>query len=256
MKWNGSVAVITGASRGIGRAVAIQAKQRGARVGLIARSKDELEALAAEIGGASVATADVAVREEIEGALTQIQADLGGIDILVNNAGIGAYGLVADTDVETIEAMIRVNYFGTVYATKHVLPGMIARRRGHIVNVSSIAGRIGAPLEAAYSASKFAVAGLTEALAMEVHAKGVGVSMVDPGPVETSFFEARGVPYSMKMPKPVSAERVAAHVIKAVEKNLMEQYIPAWLRFPVILKAVVPPLYRFGTRMQFGKKLT
>ncbi|HVL33119.1 MAG TPA: SDR family NAD(P)-dependent oxidoreductase [Actinomycetota bacterium] len=255
MRWNGSVAVVTGASRGIGRAVAREAAQRGARVGLIARSKDELEALAREIEGASIASADVAVRSEIEEAIGQIARELGPIDILVNNAGIGAYGPVADTEPDVFEQLIRVNYFGTVYATKAVLPSMLDRGRGHIVNVSSIAGRIGAPLEAAYSASKFAVAGLTEALAMEVARRGIGVSMVDPGPVRTSFFDARGVPYQMKMPRPVSPESVARRVVKAVEGNILEQYVPRWLRFPVILKTLVPPLYRSGTLRQFKDKL-
>ena len=256
MRWDSSVAVITGASRGIGRAVAIAASARGARLGLIARSKDELDAVLAEVGGrGAVSVADVARRDEIERALAEVEKALGPIDILVNNAGIGAYGAFADTEVDEFERIMRVNYLGTIYAMKAVLPGMIARKKGHIVNVASIAGRIGAPFEAAYSASKFAVAGLSEAVAIELGAKGIGVSIVNPGPVDTDFFSARGHPYQRSTPKPVSAERVARDVIAVVEKNKLEAYVPRWLGPAVVSRVLVPPLYRSGTTRTFRKEL-
>src|ERR1051325_4495667 len=151
MRWDSSVAVITGASRGIGRAVALEAAKRGAQLGLISRSKDELDAVLAAGGGSgAVSVAGVARREDVERAIAEIEGALGRIDILVNNAGIGAYGAFADTDVDVFEKIMRVNYLGTIYAMKAVLPGMIARGKGHIVNVASIAGRIGAPFESAY----------------------------------------------------------------------------------------------------------
>jgi 3-oxoacyl-[acyl-carrier protein] reductase len=165
MQWNGAVAVVTGGSRGIGREVAKQAAQKGATVGLIARNKGDLDAVLAEIGGrGAVATADVEDRSAAEGALAQLAAELGPVDILVNNAGIGSYGRVSDLPVEEFERVMRVNYFSAVYCTKAVLPSMLERRHGHIVNVASIAGRIGPPMEAAYAASKFAMVGFTEAL--------------------------------------------------------------------------------------------
>jgi short-subunit dehydrogenase len=257
MRWNGSVAVVTGASRGIGRAVARAAAARGAQVGLISRSQDELDAVLKEIDGrGTVATADVADRAQSERALASIESALGPIDILVNNAGIGAYGAFEDADVDLFEKLMRVNYLGTIYPMKAVLPGMLARRRGHIVNVASIAGRIGAPFEAAYSASKFAVAGLSEAVAIEVGTRGVGVSVVNPGPVDTDFFDARGVPYARKTPKPVSAERVANDVIAAVEKNKLETYVPRWLGPAVVSRVLMPPIYRAGTTRTFRKELS
>jgi short-subunit dehydrogenase len=256
MRWEGSVAVVTGASRGIGREVVRLAAKRGAQVGLISRSQDELDALLSEIGGTgTVAVGDVGDRASITAALSSIERALGPIDILVANAGIGAYGAFAETDVEVFERLMRVNYLGTVYAMKAVLPGMIERRRGHIVNVASIAGRIGAPLEAAYSATKFAVAGLTEAVAIELVHKGVGVSMVNPGPVATDFFDARGAPYKRKTPKPVSAERVARDVIAAVERNRLETYVPRWLRPAALSRHLLPPLYKAGTVRTFGDDL-
>jgi short-subunit dehydrogenase len=256
MRWEGSVAVITGASRGIGKAVALAAARRGAQVGLISRSQGELDAVLKECGGrGAVATADVGRRDDVERALAEIEKALGPIDILVNNAGLGAWSAFNDESVETFERLININYLGTVYAMKAVLPGMLARRRGHIVNVASIAGRIGAPFEAAYSASKFAVAGLSEAVAIEVGTKGVGISIVNPGPVDTEFFETRGVPYARKTPKPVSAERVASDVIAVVEKNKLETYIPRWLGPAVVSRVLLPAIYRSGTTRAFRKEL-
>jgi len=202
-----------------------------------------------------LAAADVGDRPSIERALASLERELGPIDILVNNAGIGAYGKVADTDVEVFEQMIRVNYLGTVYPTKAVLPGMAERRRGHIVNVASVAGRFGVPLEAAYSASKFAVVGFTEALAFEVAPLGIGVSMVNPGPVDTEFFETRGHPYSQPWPKPVPAERVAEAVLAAVERDRREQVIPSLLRSGLVVKEIAPPFYRMGTARNFARQM-
>jgi short-subunit dehydrogenase len=250
------VAVVTGASRGIGREVARQAAAKGARVGLVARSRADLETVLAEIGGrGAVATADVADRAATEAALAELTDALGPIDILVNNAGIGAWGRVTDTPVEEFERLVRVNYFSAVYATKAVLPSMIERRRGHIVNLASIAGRIGAPLEAAYSGSKFAMVGFTEALAFEVRPLGIGVSMVNPGPVETEFFKTRGHAYEGSYPKPVSALRVAEAVIEVVEHDGLERIIPRSLRPAVVVRHMLPPLYRRGTARVLSRQL-
>jgi short-subunit dehydrogenase len=256
MRWDGAVAVVTGASRGIGRQVAKQAAGRGARVGLVARSGDELNAVLGEIGGqGAVAIADVVDRQATEGALARLADELGPVDILVNNAGIGSYGRVSDLPVEDFERVMQVNYFSAVYATKAVLPSMLERRHGHIVNLASIAGRIGAPMEAAYSASKFAMVGFTEALAFEVGPLGIGVSMVNPGPVETEFFATRGHAYEGSFPKPVSAERVARAVIEVVEHNGLERVIPASLRPAVAVRHVLPPLYRRGTARVLSRQL-
>jgi len=244
--------VVTGASRGIGRAVAIAAGRRGARVGLIARSRAELEAVLGESGGkGAVAVADVGDRGQCDAALTAIEADLGPVDVLVANAGIGAYGKFVDMDLDEVERLTRVNYLGTVYPIHRVLPGMIERGRGHIVIVGSIAGRIGAPSEAAYSATKFAQVGFAEALATEVADAGVGVSLVNPGIVDTEFFETRGHAFDGNVPKPVSAARVADAVIRAVDKNTFEQVVPRWLGQAVVIRHLVPPLLRWGTRRHY-----
>ena len=228
------------------------AARRGARLGLLARSKDELDAVLAEAGGnGAVATADVTDHLAVDTAIASLVNALGPVDILVNNAGAGAYSSFMQTDVDVFERLMRLNYLGTVYATKAVLPSMIERGRGHIVNISSIAGRIGTPFESAYSASKFAVTALTEALDVEVRPLGIGVSMVNPGPVQTDFFDARGVPYARKSPKPVSPERVADAVISAVDKDRLEQMVPGILKGAVVTRHLLPPLFRWGTGRAF-----
>jgi len=256
MKWNGATALVTGASRGIGRAVATQAAAKGARVGLLARNRDDLEKVRAAIGGtAAVAPADIAVRAEIDDAVKRVEAELGPIDILVANAGIGAYGAFADIDVDEVERLVQVNLLGTVYPIKAVLPGMLERGRGHIVVVSSVAGRFGSPLEAAYASTKFAQIGLAEALSVEVAGKGVGVSIVNPGVVDTEFFATRGHLYDRSFPKPISADRVAAGVINAVEKNKAEVFVPGPFKYAVAIRHLAPRLYRWGTRRSFKDEL-
>jgi short-subunit dehydrogenase len=255
-RWRGSVVVITGASRGIGRTLALMAAQRGARLGLIARSKDELDGVLAAAGGnGAVAAADITDIGAVDAAIASIVNELGPVDILVNNAGAGAYSAFLQTDVDVFERLMRLNYLGTVYVTKAVLPSMVERGSGHIVNISSIAGRIGTPFESAYSASKFAVTALTEALDVEVRPLGIGVSMVNPGPVQTDFFDARGVPYARKSPKPVPPEKVAKAVIAAVDKDRLEQLVPKMLQGAVVTRHLLPPLFRWGTARAFRNEV-
>ncbi len=245
--------VVTGASRGIGRAVTAHAARRGARVGLIARSRDDLDATLVSIGGrGATAAVDIGDAAGVSAAVSSLEAELGPTDVLVANAGIGAYGPFADAGLDEIDRLVRVNVLGTINTMKAVLPGMLSRGRGHIVVVSSVAGRFGSPFEAAYSATKFAQVGLAEAVSAEVAGRGVGVSVVYPGVVDTSFFEARGHGYDRSFPKPISADRVAAAVMRAVERNRAETFVPAWFRPTVLVRDLVPGLYRWGTRRSFG----
>jgi short-subunit dehydrogenase len=249
VRWDGAVALVTGASRGIGREVARQAADRGARVGLVARSAGELDEVLSSIGGRGVAvTADVSDAAQVDDAARRVEAALGPVDVVVANAGIGAYGPFAATEAAEIERLTRVNWLGTAHVIRAVLPGMVERRRGHVAVVASIAGRMGAPLEALYSATKFAQVGLAEALAVEVAPYGIGVSVVNPGPVATDFFEARGHAYDRRFPRPVRPERVAALVVEAVERGQAERYVPRWLRSAMVSRVLVPPLYRWGAR--------
>ena len=257
MDLDGAVTVITGASRGIGAAVARAAAARGARLGLVARSEEELREVLAASGARDgvVAPADVGDRAATIDALARIEDTLGPIDVLVANAGIGTYGPFVDISYEELENAVRVNVLGTMYAIRAVLPGMVERRRGHVVTIGSIAGRIGSPFEAAYAATKFAGVGLTEALAVEVAPYGIGVSVVNPGVVDTAFGEARGHPYDRARPKPISADAVARSVIAAIERDAAEAYVPRAFRVAVVMRHLAPPLFRKGTARSFKKEL-
>ncbi len=231
---------MTGGSRGIGRAIAEHAVARGARVGLVARHRAALDATLEALGGSrvgAVAAADVSDRYQLEQALADLSGELGPVDILVNNAGLGAAGPTAVVPVEAFEQVMAINYLGTVYGTKAVLPGMLARRRGHIVNMASVAGRFAAPGEAAYSATKFAVVGFTQALALELHGSGVGVSLIDPGPVDTGAADTGGADYQRGWPRPVPAARVATAVCEAVERGRFEVFVPPWYRAVGVVQA-------------------
>jgi short-subunit dehydrogenase len=254
MGWTDSVAVVTGGSKGIGKAIAATLVARGARVGIVARDRDELDRALHEIGGqdaGAVAVADLADRAQVEKALDELQDALGPPDVLVNNAGVGSYGTVADVSADTFGHLVAVNYLSAVYATKAVLPGMLERGRGHIVSVASVAGRFAPPYESAYAATKFALVGFSMSLALEIAHSGVGVSIVTPGPVATEFFERRGVPYQRRWPRMLKPESVAGAVIHAVERNRLEVTVPRWYRSVGVLQAAFPGLMRLVPRTMF-----
>lgn len=247
---------VTGASRGIGAAVAEAVARKGARVGLVARTHDDLDRVLDRLAGqGAAAVADVGDADALAAAFATLERDVGPPDVLVANAGIGAYGPFVDIESDELERLVKVNVLGTMYAIRAVLPGMIARRRGHIVTIGSIAGRIGSPFEAVYSATKFAGVGLTEALAVEVEPYGIGVSVVNPGPVASNFGEARGHPYDRERPKPVSSEKVAGVVVEAIERDRHEVYVPGWFRPAVVVRHLLPRLLRWGSKRSFRDEL-
>ncbi len=185
------VAVITGAGRGIGRAIAIELARAGARVALAARSTSELEATAKAIGeSASVFPTDVRNKEQVHALLDQVASTLGPVDILVNSAGLGIFGPVTGFSDDDFSTLIDTNFRGTFYTCRYVLPSMTQRKTGHIINIASIAGKVGSANRAVYCASKFAVVGFTEAVAEEVRQYGIRVSVVCPGSTDTSFSTA------------------------------------------------------------------
>ncbi|RTQ46585.1 3-ketoacyl-ACP reductase [Hymenobacter gummosus] len=186
---NGKTALVTGAGQGIGRAVALALAQEGVRVGLLARSEAPLRELAREIEAlgaqAAVVTADVADRAAVEAAVAQVQQQLGPIDILINNAGTAAFGKFLELEPAAWENIIQVNLLGTYYTTRAVLPPMIERQTGDIINISSTAGQRGAPVTSAYSASKAAVLALSESLMQEVRKHNIRVTALTPSTVAT-----------------------------------------------------------------------
>lgn len=182
------VAIVTGAGRGIGRAIAIELGRLGTRVTLVARSRTELEGTASVIGkSATVMAADVRKKEDLQRVFEQVKTELGPIDILVNAAGLGIFGLVTDFKDEDFENLIQTNLRGIFYTCRFVLPSMIERKKGYIINIASIAGKVGSPNRAVYCASKFGVVGFTESVAEEVRQHGIRVSVICPGSTDTQF---------------------------------------------------------------------
>jgi 3-oxoacyl-[acyl-carrier protein] reductase len=185
------IALVTGASKGIGKAIALALVAEGAQVGLIARSEPDLEKLASEIqangGKAAYAMADISDRASVEAAVSTITDELGPIDILINNAGTGKFGKFLELDPEDWERQIKVNLFGVYYTTRAVLPQMIEKLSGDIINISSTAGKNGSAVTSAYSASKFGVFGLSESLMQEVRKQNIRVTALAPSTIVTDL---------------------------------------------------------------------
>ncbi len=187
----GKVAFVTGSARGIGKATAIALAKEGVNVGLLARTESKLKEVAAEIESLGVkvayATADVSSKEQVEAAISTLTADLGAADVLINNAGIGTFGTLLEMDPEEWKSIVDTNLMGTYYVTRAVLPQLIEKNGGDIINISSTNGLSGAATSSAYSASKFGVIGLTESLAQEVRRNNIRVSALTPSTVATDL---------------------------------------------------------------------
>jgi 3-oxoacyl-[acyl-carrier protein] reductase len=187
----GKTALITGGGRGIGRATAIALAKEGVNIGLIGLTMANLEKVAEEVKQFNVqfsaAVADVADLESVNQAVEHIKSDLGEIDILINNAGAAKFGGFLELEPEEWENIIKVNLMGVYNVTRAVLPGMIARKTGDIINISSTSGQRGAPVTSAYSASKFGVLGLTESLMLEVRKHNIRVTALTPSTVATDL---------------------------------------------------------------------
>lgn len=188
---SGKTAIITGAGRGIGRATAIAFAKEGIHIGLIGRTGAHLEEVVKELEqygvNVTMAAADVADSEAVAAAVEHIRSELGPIDILINNAGIGKFGKFLELSPEEFRSIIDVNLMGVYNVTRAVLPEMIERQGGDIINISSTSGQKGAPVTSAYSASKFGVLGLTESLMLEVRKHNIRVSALMPSTVVTDL---------------------------------------------------------------------
>jgi hypothetical protein len=246
----GLTALVTGASSGIGRLLALRLAQEGARVALVARREVELEAVAAEIrarsGEALVLPCDIADSSQVAAAAGRALERFGAIDILVNNAGYGGQRTFLDWDIEDMERIMRVNYFGTLYFTKALLPRMIERGRGWVVFVSSVTGRIASPEKTAYAATKFAMTGFAEALSMEVEEAGVHLLTVYPGVVRTPFFNAqmlRDMPDKARRSM-IAPEGLVDAIFQALAKGKRELTYPGGLAAGYVVRALAPEFLR------------
>ncbi|MCA1057331.1 3-ketoacyl-ACP reductase [Rossellomorea aquimaris] len=187
----GKTAYITGAARGIGKATALELAREGVHVGLIARTESTLEKVAEEARSlgvnASVAVADISDMDQVHQAVKKLKNELGPADILINNAGIGTYGSFLEIDPEDFKRTFEVNVFGTYYVTRAVLPHLIEKNQGDIITISSSSGLKGTAGSTAYSGSKFAVQGMTEALMQEVRKHNIRVMTLNPSLVATDL---------------------------------------------------------------------
>jgi hypothetical protein len=192
MKISGTVAIVTGASRGIGRCLAAHLARRGATIALVARESRALEdaaTIAREVSPGSLAiTTDITSQAAVGSMVRTVLDHFGRVDILVNNAGRGAYGPFLDLAPQILAEVMAVNFWGTVNCIQAVLPGMIARRSGHIVNLGAIDGKFAVAGDSVGASTKFAVVGLSEALRLELEPVGVRVTLVNPGAVDTESF--------------------------------------------------------------------
>lgn len=227
---NGKIVLISGASSGIGALTASLLARRGAIPVLTGRNESRLAGAAASIGpNCAYHVMDVTDMSQVEEVVRKVIGQYGRIDILLNNAGYGQFERFQDMPVESFEAMMDTNYMGVVRCTKAVLPYMRKQGNGHIVNIASMAGKIGSAKSTSYTATKHAVLGFTNALRMELRSEGITVSAINPGPIDTEFFAiadpsgsyTKNVSWFMMKPA-----YVAKAIVRVIERRKTELDLP------------------------------
>ena len=230
MRVEGASVLVTGASSGIGAALAPLLAERGARVGLVARRADRLDQVLARCrrhsGEARMWVTDLGDVAAAVRVAKDADEAFGGLDILVNNAGIPKRRPVTVLTPDEVEETMRVNYLSPVNMTLALLPGMLERGRGCIVNVTSLGGRLGIKQEAAYSASKFALTGWTESMAVDLWDTAVEVRLVLPGAIDTEIWDQPGNDPPLYDGPKESPESVAEGIVAAIEGDTLEHYLP------------------------------
>ncbi|RFU65623.1 SDR family NAD(P)-dependent oxidoreductase [Peribacillus glennii] len=258
----GKCVAITGASGGIGRETAIRAASEGARVVLLARSIDKLNELKEEISSQYQTEAfafklDVADTAKIKPVFAEAADIAGEIDVLVNNAGFGVFKEAHEAGLEEVKAMFDVNVLGLIACTQAVIPSMIRRKHGHIINIASQAGKIATPKSSVYSATKHAVLGYSNSLRLELMRNDVFVTTVNPGPIATNFFNiadesgtyVKNIQKFMLKPDYVAENIVSAMLTKKREINL-----PGWMNLGSLLYTLFPRTVEAVGKNAFFKK--
>ena len=260
MDFKNKIVVITGASSGIGKETAIEFAKQGANLVLIGRRQNKLENIANELKKFDVSIltcqCDVSKKDQVETMSKTVLEKFDSIDVLVNNAGFAIYGSVSDLSIDEIESQMETNYFGMIYCIKYFLPMMLEKKRGHIVNVASVAASFGLPGIASYCASKFAMLGFSEGLKYELKDTGVGITVVSPIMVRTNFFDH---PSFEKMPKysrtSLSPKKVAKTILRASNSSKLEIIVPSVARVVVWAKSNFPFLVSSLLGKSFKKQL-
>jgi short-subunit dehydrogenase len=249
---SGDVVIVTGASRGIGRATALAFAQKGCSVALLARDISKLDQVKGEIESlgakAMVVFCDVSKESECFAAVELVHSRWGRIDVLVNNAGYGHYSLIEKLDTSSMDQIIRTNLFGPIWCTQAVLKFMKPRKRGHIVNISTIISKRAFPHMGAYCMSKFALTGMDESLGLELKPYGVGVSLVCPGYTATEFQQnaaLTGELPNLQQKLGMKPKKVANAIVRAVEHNIRRTHLTIDGKLLLLVNKISPSFVDF-----------
>jgi len=232
-------ALVTGASSGIGAAVAKALSSKGVRVILLARNEARLKQVASEIhaagGDASYYQVDLADADRVDHVAKQITTELGIPDILINNAGRGQWKHIQETSADEAWQMMEVPYFAAFNLTRAFLPEMLKRNSGHIINISSVSSRFVWPGATAYHAARWALKGFTEALRSDLHGSNIGVTLFESGVVESEYWQhnpgsRERVPKIAKLIPNLTTEQVASAIVKGIEKNKRRIVVPFMMK--------------------------
>ncbi|MCJ7673293.1 MAG: SDR family oxidoreductase [Acidimicrobiia bacterium] len=248
----GKTALVTGASTGIGAALAEGFAARGATIGICARRADRLaevlERIRVHAPESRSWTIDLSDLDAIAGFAATVEAELGGVDVLVNNAGIPKRRHVTRLDPETVESVMRINYFSPVRLTLALLPGLI-ERGGRIVNLSSVAARLGPPIEGAYAASKAAITAFSECMAVDLRDTDVRVHIVNPGVIDTELFHLPdNEPGFHNAVDALPVDAIVEPVVAMLESGAIEGYVPDWFGDVVAGKFKDPSAFIEGSK--------
>jgi short-subunit dehydrogenase len=242
--WRDKVVMITGASSGIGGALAVELAKRGAKLGLVARRAEALSEIAQSIEGAGgralVLPADVRDADSLRAAAEQLHSQVGSIDVLIANAGIGPTRDGSDLNAKEVSDVININVIGAANSVAAVLPQMMARGKGHLVVISSLAAYRGLPRSAAYCASKAAVSAFFESLRLDLEPKGIAVTIIHPGFIKTPLTSGR----EAQMPFLMELDDAVHKIVRAIEVRKKSYAFP-WQLASIVRAGMVMPIWMY-----------